>query len=173
MEKFLCQKQFMKNKALVGKRLSFYGEKRLREIYHPFVNRELKSKHFLASLVRNSFIERKQRKLVRPFWSFKRWKKQFLFFQNLIFSRFLGNQVLELNRGTAIEVFVLRSLFLKRLLMERRVSLKRYDGVVDRVKGKKKATSSLVFHQSFKYGERISHRIFPHSPNLLAIGKFF
>lgn len=162
---------YRKNKALLPKRLAYYGEKRLREIYHPFGNSELKSKHYLASLVRNAFMERKQSRLIRPFWSFKRWKKQFIFFHHFVFSSVMFNQILGLRRGTIIEVFILRSLFLKRLLLDRKVSLKRYDGIVSRVKGREKATSSLVFKQSMKYGEKITHRIFPHAPNLLSIGK--
>jgi hypothetical protein len=161
----------MKNKALYAKRLIFYGEKRLREIYHPFGNKELKSKNYLASLIRNSFIQREQYKLVRPFWSFKRWKKQFIFFHSLTLSSLMRDQTIHLTRGTIIEVFFLRTLFLKRVLLDRKVSIKRYDGIVSRVKGREKATSSLIFRQAFPYGERVVHRIFSHAPNLLGVGR--
>lgn len=103
----------MKNKALYAKRLIFYGEKRLREIYHPFGNKELKSKNYLASLIRNSFIHREQYKLVRPFWSFKRWKKQFIFFHSLTLSPLMREQTIHLTRGTIIEVFFFKNIIFK------------------------------------------------------------
>ena len=45
----------MKNKALYAKRLIFYGEKRLREIYHPFGNKELKSKNYFLAFLQKLF----------------------------------------------------------------------------------------------------------------------
>jgi len=143
-----------------------------------FVKREIRTKElkqllenkreYTKLIYRSPFILKDVATVPRFTWNSRRFKKNFIFFENPALSQTISDQLTLLRKRNFVEVIFFKHFFLKGVAFDKDMHMKKYYGLLISLR-KKKAGSCVIFKQLIDRNSFVIHRLYPFSPNVLGI----
>jgi hypothetical protein len=160
----------IKNDAFKEKYLKYTKEKRLAEDFYIIKKDRLLVKNLIKSFIRDSFYEKKKQTKERLVFSFEKWKNQFFFFEEKkTKSKVIRDELSWIRKKQEVNLLFLKHYFFKSLLVESGLEIRLVSGIVEKLKKKESINSIIILNHKIGRKERIKHKSFCYSLNLLGI----
>jgi hypothetical protein len=116
------------------------------------------------------FMKKKKQMKERLVFSFEKWKKQFFYFEEKgNKSRIIREELFWIRKNQEVNLIFLKHYFLRSLLVENALEVRLVSGIVEKLKKKESINSVIILNHKIGRKERIRHKSFCYSLNLLGI----